>query len=655
MADKKKDMKKSDLSILIVEDDAGFCRILTEAVKSFGFRPLSVGKVDEAIQLAKIKSIHAAIIDCVLPKINGVELAKQIRDTRFGQAPIFLMSGIFKDRSFIQEAKDSTGAVDFFTKPFDLAELRIVIEKSLSHLLEEKTVVDLKAIVAKNFQTVRQRIKVIEALETIKGWDLLVVLGVLAEAKVSGQLNLATESGDIAGITLSHGVVVKVDVSNAKEGIKKMLAEKGLIDEDDENTLNQILDTGKNFVDEAVTQSLISPHMAAEIGSGIIHIELEQLFLEKSFQISYASAEHSETEPTENRQAQSDYFCQLLLRRLPTTYLSEFYEQWDSFPIRIENNFNEEDTIFKNQPFQDVKDWKNIFANSPTIEELTSLLKVDKDKVYRLIHFLVVRRQVVFDDFKKVKSREELEQKVQTLFENTVGKSPTQIFGYFGVDEHMKIDHISKVFHDFARSNHPDQMPKEASDVLKTKMNQIFASVSEAHNILSDLQRRESFFKNIKVKEAARQMNAENMVQEALPLIRKGQYFVALGKLKDAYSIHPNNETLLHLIFCELKSAPTPTPAAVQNSVQKKMDMLRAEDKKNILFFLNSSLLAKSKNDMQTALDYINKAISIDPNSLEARRELTAIQSNMKQKKDNDILTGDLSVVLGRFFKKKGS
>lgn len=649
------DMKRSDLSILIVEDDANFCRILTEAVKSFGFRPLSVGKVDEAIQLAKIKSVHAAIIDCLLPKMNGVELAKQIRHTRFGQAPIFLMSGIFKDKNFIQDSKDSTGAIDFYSKPFDLIELKTAIEKSLSHLLEDKTVVDLKSIVAKNFQTIRQRIKVIEALETIKGWDLLLVLGVLAEAKVSGQLNLATESGDIAGITLSHGVVVKVDVGNAKERVKKMLSDKGLIDDEDEETLNEILDTGKNFVDEALSRSMISPHMAAEIGSGIIHVELEQLLLEKSFQVSYAPSEHSDVEPAVNAQSQGEYFCQLLLRRLPTTYLSEFYEQWDNFPIRIENNFNEFDTIFNNPPFKEIKDWKAIFSNSPTIEELTAQLKIDKDKVYRLIHFLVVRRQIVFDDFKKVKSREELEQKVQTLFLNTVGKSPTQIFEYFGVDEHMKTEHISKVFHDFARSNHPDQIPKDSSEAIKKKMSQVFASVSEAYNILSEPYKRENYFRSLKAKEAAKQMNAENMAQEALQLIRKGQYFPALNKLNDAYKIHQNNETLLQIIFCELKSAPTPMPVAIQNSVQKKMDLLRPEDKKNVLFFLNSALIAKAKNDTKVALDYLTKAISMDPNLIEARREMTALQSSIKLQKDSDLLTGDLSVVLSRFFKKKSS
>lgn len=648
-------MKKSDLSILIVEDDVNFCRTMTEAVKSFGFRPLAVSKVEEAIQLSKIKSIHAAVIDCVLPKMNGVELSQEIRKTRFGNAPIFLMSGILTDRAFIQEAKDLSKATEYLTKPFDLNEFKTALEKSLSHLLEEKTVVDLKAIVAKNFQTVRQRIKMIEALETIKGWDLLLVLGILAEAKVSGQLNLVNEAGDIAGITLSHGVIVKVDVANAKESIKKMLSEQNLIDDDDEITLNQILDTGKNFVDEAITHSLISPHIAAELGNRIIHVELEQLFLEKSFQISYAPSEHADAEPMESWDQQSNYFNQVLFRRLPMTYLSEFYEAWDHFPIRMDSNFNENDVIFQNPNFKDVKDWKNVFSNGPTIDELTTFLKIEKDKVYRLIHCLVVKRHIIFDDFQKVKSREELENKVQTLFANTVGKTPMQIFNYFGVDDQMRIEHLSKVFHDFSRSNHPDQLPKECSEAIKSKMNQIFASVSEAYNTLSDPQKRDFYFKNIKAKEAAKQMNAENMVQEGMQLIRKGQYFLALGKLKEAQNLYPSNDTLMQIIFCELKSAPTPLPLAVKSAVQAKMDMLRPDDKKKVLFFLNSALLAKASNEMQTALEFLQKAISMDPNLLEARREITAIQSNIKQKKDGDILTGDLSVVFSRFFKKKSS
>lgn len=650
-------MKKSDLSILIIEDDAAFCRTLTEAVKSFGYRPLAVGKVDEALQLAKIKSIHAAVIDCVLPKMNGVDLAKEIRKTRFGKAPIILMSGILKDRSFMQDSKDSTQAVEFLSKPFDLNELRVLIDKNLSHLIEDSKVsADLKSIVAKNFQTVRQRIKVIEALENIKGWDLVFILGILAEAKVSGQLNLVSESGDIAGVTLSHGVVVKVDVPTAKKDIKKMLEEKGLVDEEDEATLNMILEKdSQNFVEEAVTQSLISPHMMADVESGIIHLELEQLFIAKSLQISYAPGEHSNEEKVKNWDAQNTYFSHLILKRLPVSYLSEFYEQWENFPLHIGTTFNEGDPIFQMSPYKEKGSWKQVLSSASTIEELTQTLKLEKDQVLRLIHLLVVRRQILFDDYKKVKTREELEQKIQTLFENTVNKTPTQIFSYFGLDEDMKKDHVEKVFHDFARSNHPDQVPKEAGEALKQKMSRVFASVSEAYNILTDDKKREFYFKNIKVIQAAKQMNAENMVVESQQLIRKGQYFLALGKLKEAYEIHPTADALLQIIFCEIKSAPQPLPIVVQTSVQKRLDSLKAEDKKNALFLLISALLAKAKNDIPTAMDFLSKAITADSNMLEARRELTAIQASVQQKKDENILTGDLSTVFSKFFKKKSS
>lgn len=649
-------MKKSELSILIVEDDPSFCRTLTEAVKAFGFRPLSVSKVDEALQLAKIKSIHAAVIDCVLPKMNGVDLAKEIRSTRFGQAPIFLMSGIMKDKAFMQESKALVQATEFFLKPFDLNELKVAIEQSLAHLLEDKAVVDLKDIVAKNFQTVRQRIKVIEALESIKGWDLIFILGILAEGKVSGQLNLVSENSEIYGITLSHGIIVKVDAPHSEDGIKKMLLEKGLVDEEDEVTLNYILKNGgQNFAEEAVTQSLISPHLLSEVEHGIIHVELEQLFLQKSLQISYAASEHSADEKIESWDHQNSYFSHILLKRLPISYLSEFYEKWDNFPVRMGASFNENDPIFQIDPYKGKGNWKEILSSEATIEELTKNLQIDKDKILRLMHLLVVRRQIVFDDIKKVKTREEFEQKIQTLYENTVGKNPIQIFTYFGVEEDMKVDHVEKVFYDFARSNHPDQLPKEANEALKVKMGQVFASVSEARTVLTDPKKREFFYKNMKVTQAAKQMNAENIVSDAQGLMRKGQYFLALGKLKDAYDMHPIGETLLQIIFCEIKSSPQPLPSVVLSSVQKKVESLKSDDKKNPLFFLVSALLLKANGEIAGAMELLTKAINLDPNMLEARRELSAIQSTMQQKKDEDILTGDLSTVFAKFFKKKSS
>ena len=648
-------MKRSELSILIVEDDANFCRTMTEAIKSFGFRPLAVSKVEEAIQLAKIKSIHAAVIDCVLPKMNGIDLAKEIRNTRFGKAPIFLMSGILKDQAFIQDAKNGTQALEYFKKPFDLLELKIAIDKSLSHLLEEKTVVDLKAIVAKNFQTVRQRIKVIEALENIKGWDLLLVLGVLSEARVSGQLNLVSETGDIAGITLSHGIIVKVDVPNAKNSIKKMLTDKGLIDEEDDVTLNQILDqSGKSFVQEAVTHSLLSPHLMSEVESGIIHVELEQLFLEKSFQISYASSEHSALEKTDSWENQNNYFSQLLTRRLPISYLSEFYEQWDNFSIRLGASFSENETIFQMAPYNTVRNWGTVLGSGVTINELTGQLKMEKDQIYRLIHALVVRRQLLFDDERKVKTKEELEQKIQTLHDNIVGKTAVQIFEYFGVDEDMNPEQVAKIFHDFARSNHPDQVPKEQEE-LKAKMNQIFSFMSEAHSILTDPVKRDAYYKNIKAKQAAKQIGAENLVQEAQQLIRKSQYFLAIGKLKESHDMYPTSDTFMQIVFCELKSAPHPLPPTLQGSIQKKLDSLRPDEKKSAYYFLNMALLAKAKSDIQSTIELLTRAIAVDGNLLEARRELATIQAQVKQRKSEDILTGDITAVFGRFFKKKGS
>ena len=70
-------------------------------------------KPDEALSLLKIQPFHAAVIDCMLPKMNGRLLAKKLREEMHADFPIILVSGIYKDKSYAREAMQETGAVAF--------------------------------------------------------------------------------------------------------------------------------------------------------------------------------------------------------------------------------------------------------------------------------------------------------------------------------------------------------------------------------------------------------------------------------------------------------------------------------------------------------------------------------------------------------------
>src|SRR6186997_1155677 len=109
-------MKKSEIKVLVVEDDRSFAEALKIALTRTGYQCFVAHTPQEALLLLKANLFGAAIIDCLLPKMSGVELAALVRAEGQLAGPIFLMSGIFRDKVFMQDSLRKTGAVQFFSK-----------------------------------------------------------------------------------------------------------------------------------------------------------------------------------------------------------------------------------------------------------------------------------------------------------------------------------------------------------------------------------------------------------------------------------------------------------------------------------------------------------------------------------------------------------
>ena len=74
-------MKKGDIHILVIDDDPGIRESLSELIVRLGYKVTAVGTPAEAESVIKIKTVHLAIIDCMLPIINGIDLAKKFLQT----------------------------------------------------------------------------------------------------------------------------------------------------------------------------------------------------------------------------------------------------------------------------------------------------------------------------------------------------------------------------------------------------------------------------------------------------------------------------------------------------------------------------------------------------------------------------------------------
>lgn len=128
----------TEKSILIVEDDAVFARILTDQVRAKGFKVIFAPSGEEALQVAETYSPDAVILDIKLPGIDGWEVLRKLKEnTKTRHIPVHMMSGE-GDTLFAQKQ----GAVGFINKPTTkekldraLLNLEEVIEKKIKDLL----------------------------------------------------------------------------------------------------------------------------------------------------------------------------------------------------------------------------------------------------------------------------------------------------------------------------------------------------------------------------------------------------------------------------------------------------------------------------------------------------------------------------------------
>jgi two-component system response regulator AtoC len=115
-------------SILIVDDDGVMQETLSGVLRKRGYETFSVGSGNEALSMIKKNIIDLILLDMKLPDIDGLEVLKKIKE--FDTEILVIMMTAFSDVQTAVSAMKS-GAYDYINKPFELDELKLLIEKGL--------------------------------------------------------------------------------------------------------------------------------------------------------------------------------------------------------------------------------------------------------------------------------------------------------------------------------------------------------------------------------------------------------------------------------------------------------------------------------------------------------------------------------------------
>ncbi|HIY21198.1 MAG TPA: response regulator transcription factor [Candidatus Flavonifractor merdigallinarum] len=106
-------------AILIAEDDADIRGLLRLYLEGEGYRVLEAEDGAQALELAREDPPDMAILDIMMPGMNGFELTRALR--KFSDVPILILSAKSQDNDKILGL--NLGADDYIAKPFNPVEI----------------------------------------------------------------------------------------------------------------------------------------------------------------------------------------------------------------------------------------------------------------------------------------------------------------------------------------------------------------------------------------------------------------------------------------------------------------------------------------------------------------------------------------------------
>ena len=171
-------MKKSDITILCVDDEPDILEILKYNLSNEGYNILTANDGLSAISKAKEIIPNLIIIDIMMPNMDGIEACEKLRaDQKFNDTIIMFLTARGEDYSHV--AAYEAGADDYVTKP---VKPKVLVSKVKGLLRRLKKVIEnnINDIEFENIKIDREKYKVYISDKTLnlprKEFELLYLL-----------------------------------------------------------------------------------------------------------------------------------------------------------------------------------------------------------------------------------------------------------------------------------------------------------------------------------------------------------------------------------------------------------------------------------------------------------------------------------------------
>ena len=121
--------------ILIAEDEQDIAELLKLYLENEGYCVFCAGNGVEALKILEREDISLAVLDIMMPRMDGYELTRRIRET--SNIPILILSAMDKSSDNILSL--NLGADDYMAKPFDPLEIVARVNSNLRRFYQLNT------------------------------------------------------------------------------------------------------------------------------------------------------------------------------------------------------------------------------------------------------------------------------------------------------------------------------------------------------------------------------------------------------------------------------------------------------------------------------------------------------------------------------------
>jgi response regulator RpfG family c-di-GMP phosphodiesterase len=112
----------------VVDDEVSIREVLAEGLDAFGYQVAQVGNAADAFALIQRGGVDLVLSDIEMPGENGLSLLRRIKD-HDPDVDVIMVTGVIDFETAVGTIRK--GASDYVSKPFNLAEVHVVVERTL--------------------------------------------------------------------------------------------------------------------------------------------------------------------------------------------------------------------------------------------------------------------------------------------------------------------------------------------------------------------------------------------------------------------------------------------------------------------------------------------------------------------------------------------